>query len=76
MVQRDELVLNWSYSNLHFDNETITGLAESFNSNLGSLIDHCIDQQKSGTVYTPSDFGLESEISIDDLDQFSLKKLL
>ena len=75
MVQEGELILNWSYSNLHFEKETISGLSESFNSNLNSLIDHCMDQQKTGSVYTPSDYGLESDISIDELDELLNKRI-
>ena len=75
MVQGGELILNWSYSKLHFEKDTISGLAENFNSNMNSLIDHCMDQQKSGSVYTPSDYGLESDISIDELDELLNKRI-
>ncbi|MEZ4691289.1 MAG: hypothetical protein R3A12_14460 [Ignavibacteria bacterium] len=75
MVQEGELILNWSYSNLHFEKDTISGLAENFNANLKSLIDHCMNRQKSGSVYTPSDYGLESDISIDELDELLNKRI-
>jgi hypothetical protein len=29
-----------------------------------------MEQKKSGNIYTPSDYGLESDISYEELDQF------
>jgi non-ribosomal peptide synthase protein (TIGR01720 family) len=63
MIQGSELILNWGYSSLHFEKETIGKLSERYKTNLESLITHCIEQQKSGVIYTPSDFGLGTEIS-------------
>jgi hypothetical protein len=34
-----------------------------------------MDQQKTGSVYTPSDYGLESDISIDELDELLNKRI-
>ncbi|MCW3106371.1 MAG: Nonribosomal peptide synthetase, partial [Segetibacter sp.] len=70
-VQAGELVLSWSYSRRHYKEETITALANSYIANLAMLIGHCIEQQRSGgIVYTPSDYGLGSEISYEQLDCF------
>ncbi|MBK8549760.1 MAG: amino acid adenylation domain-containing protein [Ignavibacteria bacterium] len=70
MVQEGELILNWSYSSRHYEKKTIAAIVERYQSNLELLISHCIEQQKSGTVYTPSDYGLGSDISNDELDRF------
>ena len=70
MVQGGELILNWGYSTRHYDRQTIEQLMEKYQTVLESLITHCIEQQKSGAVYTPSDYGLESEVSYEELDQF------
>ena len=48
---------------------------EKYQSTLESLIAHCMEQQKSGTVYTPSDYGLGSEISVEELDQLLNKRI-
>ena len=70
MVQGGELLMNWSYSTLHYEKETITELAEKYKSTLESLISHCVSQQGTGSVHTPSDFGLGAEVSVEELDEF------
>ena len=70
-IQESELVLNWSYSTLHYEQETIEQLARDYVLNLERLIIHCTTQQKTGEiVYTPSDYGLTTEVSYKELDQF------
>ncbi|MEO7768781.1 MAG: amino acid adenylation domain-containing protein, partial [Ferruginibacter sp.] len=69
-VQSGELVLNWGYSSHHYDASTISGLAMKFIEGLEELITHCMDQQKEGAVYTPSDYGLGAEMSYAELDAF------
>ncbi|MEO7768106.1 MAG: condensation domain-containing protein, partial [Ferruginibacter sp.] len=69
-VQSGELVLNWGYSSHHYDASTISGLAMEFIEGLEELITHCMDQQKEGAVYTPSDYGLGAEMSYAELDTF------
>ncbi|MBK8551804.1 MAG: amino acid adenylation domain-containing protein [Ignavibacteria bacterium] len=69
-VQGGELRLNWSYSSLHYEKETISNLIKKYQSALESLISHCTEQQKTGIVYTPSDYGLGSEINYSELDKF------
>jgi len=69
-VQSGELVLNWGYSSVHYEPATINGLAEAFLSRLEDLIAHCLKQQQSGEVFTPSDYGLGAEISYSELDAF------
>jgi hypothetical protein len=70
IVQNNELILNWSYSKNHFENETIEELSKTFKANLESLIVHCIEKDKTGKVFTPSDYGLGKEISYSELDNF------
>lgn len=73
MVIAGELVLNWSYSTLHFRHERILQLSQEYLANLELLISHCAEQKKSGNVLTPSDYGLGHEISYDELDSFLQK---
>jgi non-ribosomal peptide synthase protein (TIGR01720 family) len=69
-VKAGKLVISWSYSTLHFHENTIKVLAVSFVTNLQQLITHCMLQQHSGTVYTPSDFGLGADVTYEELDNF------
>jgi hypothetical protein len=55
---------------LHYNQETINQLASAYLGNLQSLIMHCVEQGKTGVVFTPSDYGLGAEISHQELDQF------
>jgi non-ribosomal peptide synthase protein (TIGR01720 family) len=74
-VKDGELVLNWNYSTKHYKDETIRNLVADYISNLELLINHCIRQQSSGgVVYTPSDYGLGSDISYEELDRFLHEK--
>jgi len=55
--------------------ETIRNLVADYMSKLELLINHCISQQASGgVVYTPSDYGLGSNISYEELDRFLHEK--
>jgi len=70
-VQDGELVFNWSYSSLQYENSTIKELASAYIKNLLNVTEHCIEQQKKGgKKHTPSDFDLGSDISYDELDRF------
>jgi amino acid adenylation domain-containing protein/non-ribosomal peptide synthase protein (TIGR01720 family) len=70
-VLSGELLLNFSYSSLHYEAATITNLAAAYLSNLLALIEHCIEQvQTNGEVFTPSDYGLGVEIGYEELDAF------
>jgi non-ribosomal peptide synthase protein (TIGR01720 family) len=64
------LMLRWTYSTKHFRESTIRKLALEYVMNLETLIAHCLEQQKSGLVFTPSDFGLGEAISYNELDEF------
>ncbi|MEO6230171.1 MAG: non-ribosomal peptide synthase/polyketide synthase [Ferruginibacter sp.] len=70
MVQSGELVINWTYSTAHFESTTIESLADENLFRLKSLIEHCLQQEVSGEVYTPSDYGLAESISYHELDAF------
>jgi len=74
MVQGGMLCINWSYSTLHFNAETIEQLARDYQQRLGDIISHCIEQAHNGVVYTPSDYGIGDEISYEELDEFLRKK--
>ncbi|SKA37897.1 Methyltransferase domain-containing protein [Chitinophaga eiseniae] len=68
VIQNGELILDWSYSALHFDAADIAALAALYLTRLEDLIAHCVSKQK--TVFTPSDFGLGGVVSIAELDAF------
>jgi amino acid adenylation domain-containing protein/non-ribosomal peptide synthase protein (TIGR01720 family) len=65
-----ELVLNWSYSSRHYNQDTISKIAGEYINQLLRLIAHCEEQLKSGVIYTPADYGLGAEISFEELDRF------
>jgi amino acid adenylation domain-containing protein/non-ribosomal peptide synthase protein (TIGR01720 family) len=69
-VLSGQLTVRWNFSNKHFKEETITMLATEYISRLEWLITHCIEVGKNGAVYTPSDYGIGSEISYEELDKF------
>jgi non-ribosomal peptide synthase protein (TIGR01720 family) len=71
MVQNAELILNWGYSSLHYNKETIEELVKNYKSALSSLIEHTIKQKENSVVvYTPSDYNLGEEITYQELDRF------
>ncbi len=70
IVRGGELVLTWLYSTKHFKEDTVKNIAATYIANLEALISHCLQQQKAGETYTPSDYGLGEEISFEELDQF------
>jgi amino acid adenylation domain-containing protein/non-ribosomal peptide synthase protein (TIGR01720 family) len=66
-----ELILDWSYSKKHYERETIMELAYEYINNLKAIIEHCLEQDQQGrTIYTPADYGLSSEVSYQELDEF------
>jgi amino acid adenylation domain-containing protein/non-ribosomal peptide synthase protein (TIGR01720 family)/FkbM family methyltransferase len=69
-VQGGELILNWAYSTKHYKPGTIRQMATQYKANLEMLVAHCMQQQQSGPVFTPSDYGLGKEITNDELDTF------
>lgn len=70
IIKEGRLVLDWSYSTKHYNSVTIQQLSHSYLSNLESLIEHCLNLNKSGSIYTPSDYGLGAVISYQELDEF------
>ena len=64
------MIVRCTYSSRHFADATIQKLAEDYLKNIESLIGHCLEQEKSGLVFTPSDFGLNGDISYKELDEF------
>ncbi|MEJ7558099.1 MAG: amino acid adenylation domain-containing protein [Pedobacter sp.] len=69
-IKRSNLCLTWRYSTAHFEEHTLQTLVNNYQLNLVKLIEHCVDQAGKGTVYTPSDYGLGSDISYRELDNF------
>ncbi|HYC27409.1 MAG TPA: condensation domain-containing protein, partial [Chitinophagaceae bacterium] len=69
-VSQGTLVMNWNYSSAHYMPSTIELLAENYLSNLRLLISHCLEQGAIKRVSTPSDYGLGTEVSIEELDRF------
>jgi non-ribosomal peptide synthase protein (TIGR01720 family) len=66
LVIGGELIINWAYSSLHYEEVTAKQLSEKYLSNLSLLIDHCMRQGRSSVIHTPSDYGLGNEISYQD----------
>lgn len=69
-IRAGELRLSWKYSTAHFEEDTIKILAGNYQDNLKKLIVYCIAQAGKDAVYTPSDYGLESDITYQELDKF------
>ncbi|MFB6456885.1 amino acid adenylation domain-containing protein [Chitinophaga sp. Hz27] len=70
MVEGGRLNISWNYSGRHFDAGTVQQLADRYLQVLSGLIQHCLSQWEEGAVYTPSDYGLNAEISNAELDNF------
>ncbi|ASZ12155.1 condensation domain-containing protein [Chitinophaga sp. MD30] len=73
-VQGGRLHIDIRYSGLHYRRESILSLSALYLSGLNTLISHCLIQGQQGTAYTPSDYGLEKEISHEELDRFLKEK--
>jgi amino acid adenylation domain-containing protein/non-ribosomal peptide synthase protein (TIGR01720 family) len=69
-IKEGELVITWSYSTKHYLKETITRIAKDYIDRLEELVIHCIEQQSTNAGYTPSDYGLGSDIKFEELDKF------
>ncbi|MEO6638394.1 MAG: amino acid adenylation domain-containing protein, partial [Ginsengibacter sp.] len=75
IVRGGELVIDWTFSNKHFEEETIQKLLSDYISNLELLIAHCAETAKKETFHTPSDYGLGSQISYEEFDDFLNEKI-
>ncbi len=75
IIRGGELIINWTYSTKHFEEDTIKKMLENYISNLQLLIAHCTEASKKGAASTPSDYGLGGEISYEDLDEFLDEKV-
>jgi non-ribosomal peptide synthase protein (TIGR01720 family) len=64
-VWEGELILNWSYSGLHYEEATIAGIVDRYRRELQGLIDHCLLQESP--QHTPSDYGLTGAIGYQEL---------
>ncbi|MGI8636034.1 MAG: condensation domain-containing protein, partial [Segetibacter sp.] len=69
IVRGGELVIKFDCSSKHFKELTVREIAENFITNLNFLISHCLQQDNKGGGLTPSDFGMGSKISIEELDE-------
>jgi amino acid adenylation domain-containing protein/non-ribosomal peptide synthase protein (TIGR01720 family) len=69
-IKAGELVITWSYSTKHYVKETIINLAKDYINSLENIVVHCMEQKSTAVGYTPSDYGLGSEIKYDELDKF------
>ncbi|MEO6637804.1 MAG: amino acid adenylation domain-containing protein, partial [Ginsengibacter sp.] len=75
IIRGGELSLSWTYSGLLYEEATIAQLATNYIANLQLLITDCLSQQKIGAIYTPSDYGLGTQIHYQELDKFLDEKL-
>lgn len=70
-VINQELVFKWYYSTLHFEDATIERLSLATINNLNGLVELCISCIDSNqTNSTPSDFGLASVMTYEEMDNF------
>src|SRR5258707_1792143 len=58
IIRGGELAMDWRYSKKHYKESTVRSIAERYMSELESLINHCLEQGLSGSVFTPWDYGL------------------
>ncbi|GJM33278.1 MAG: hypothetical protein DHS20C18_22790 [Saprospiraceae bacterium] len=65
-VSEGQLSLTWHYSGKAFKETTIQELANQYKSNLTHLVQFCKDRKT--TEATPSDFGLNGDLSYQELD--------
>ncbi|MEM9822967.1 MAG: amino acid adenylation domain-containing protein, partial [Bacteroidota bacterium] len=72
LILDGKLTMHWTYCTKEYDAKTVEQLAARFFAQLQRLIDHC--EQVTIPEYTPSDFGLGNEISVEDLDAFMNQK--
>ena len=70
IVKNAELVVGWSFSAKEYDFRTIKHLGDRFKENLTSIITWCMDKKGRGKVYTPSDYGLQNDITHKELEEF------
>jgi amino acid adenylation domain-containing protein/non-ribosomal peptide synthase protein (TIGR01720 family) len=70
MVTGGELVLDWSYSNKHYNSTTITTLAQQYIAALQTIILDTVAQAAKQPLLTPSDYGLGGLVSNTELDRF------
>ncbi|MCW3467115.1 non-ribosomal peptide synthetase [Chitinophaga nivalis] len=69
-IQEGVLQVEWTYSGLHFEETTIATLAEAYLQQLTTLITHSVEQAGKAAIFTPSDYGLETAVSYQQLDAF------
>ncbi len=67
-ISKGRLQLTWSYATTLYQEKTIAALANSFKEYLTDIIHHCL--QKEDMEKTPSDFSLQSKVSLEELDAF------
>ncbi|MFD3262320.1 amino acid adenylation domain-containing protein, partial [Paenibacillus lentus] len=69
MVMDGKLQFSTSYSNAEFSSEAVRQLMNALKRKLIEVIDHCCTKQ--GSEMTPSDLGMDNELSLEDLDVLS-----
>ncbi|NSB66306.1 non-ribosomal peptide synthetase [Clostridium saccharobutylicum] len=68
-VLEGKLALDINYNKNEYYEETINTFAENYIRNLENILDHCVD--KDTVELTPSDFGDEDILSIEELDNIN-----
>jgi amino acid adenylation domain-containing protein/non-ribosomal peptide synthase protein (TIGR01720 family) len=64
------LFVDWGFCTGHYRMDTMKRMAEDYLSNLAILVECSTAVGSTSVAYTPSDFGLENEISYVELDVF------
>ncbi|MBO9205114.1 MULTISPECIES: condensation domain-containing protein, partial [Niastella] len=70
MIYQGELHIQWSYSQLHYEDSTVQQLAQSFIDDLQYLVDHCASVPAEETITTPWDHYIQSGVSYTELRRF------
>jgi amino acid adenylation domain-containing protein/non-ribosomal peptide synthase protein (TIGR01720 family) len=70
IIEDGSLKISWKYSTKHYEQQTISALIAGYINSIQQLVAHCRQQAAKGAVFTPSDFGLEKEVTCKELDDF------
>ncbi len=66
-ISAGKLNISWTYSTQEYHAATIERLANEYKKNLSNIIAHCLG--KEDIEFTPSDYGLDGKVSVEELDE-------
>lgn len=68
LVSDGQLQMTFAYSEQQYEAKTIQQLSTQFILNLEQLIHHCTQQEN--VEFTPSDYGLQGKVGVEELEEF------